>query len=405
MVLKVIVILSFLIQEAYSRETIITGSATKAWAGASIMHSRSAPSVLYNPANLRHVKKKEAYLELGVLKINYDYKYGPDDFYPQEKPVEIGITSPIPLYGFAWRQNKKIAFGLMATIIPGKATSTKVKGVIVRDLGDPGFKANIETGGEGFGIDACFGLGYSLTKSNVIGFSIRTKTDSQSIKVTDVETEIQLLEGKVDNSMSNLLLGWRSVISKNLIIALTIIPYRSQNAQRNFKSIDNTGELPLPKSDKRSGPLELGGGVIFKKSKFSILAEIAHTQWTNYDELDGARAVYRDTSDLKIGFGFKPSKGRLLNFAYGLYPSNLSDGLLASESEDGEELRGFKFGDIGSIAVNVFSLGYQIRKKLSQIQYFISYQAGTRKVDNLSPAFGTHKLSVYNIGGSYTFRF
>lgn len=386
-------------------ETITSGSATKAWAGASIMRSRSAPATLYNPANLCHVKKNELYMELGLVNISYQYTYGPDEYFPDEAPVALKITAPVPMYGFAFQQSKKLSFGIMASIIPGSATSAKVERVIIRDTGDPGFKANIEIGGEGLGVDLSLGAGYSLSKLASIGLSLKVKQNKQNIKATDDETGITLIEGKTQNTASSILLGIKKVFTKNIIVGGTIVPYRKYVSKKSFTSLDDTGSLPLPKSDNQTGPLEVGIGLVLRWSKIFALTEVVYTKWSSNNKLDGLEALYKDTLDMKAGVGFATTKGQMLNVSYGLYESNIGDGILADKTEDGKELRGFKFGDIESIAVNIFSFGYKIRRKRGVIQTYAAYKSGIRKVDDLSPAFGTHRLTGYHVGGSYTYRF
>ena len=379
------------------------GSATKAWAGASILNSRSAPSSLYNPANLTLTRKRELYGELSYLDFTYSYKFGPTDKYPDQK-AELRIQTPLPMYGYAWRYSKKLSFGSMLSLIPGEATKAEANGVIIRDAGPPGFIANIKTEGKGLGYDVSFGMGYVQRKNFKLGMSLLMNQSATTVAVEDDETKTILAEGTITNDSKAILLGVRSRISK-VTVAGTLIPYRIFKSKKKFTSIDPSGRFPLPASDSHQGPLSIGGAIAYHKAKTLIKFEGKYTIWSQLSKLEGKEALYLDTLDIKAGLGFLLKKKQTINIAYGFYPSNLDDGYLAEETSDGVEIRGYKFGDFESLAVDVISLGYELKKKLSVVQLYFLHQSGQRAVDEVSPAFGNHSLALFHTGGSFTYRF
>jgi hypothetical protein len=103
-----------------------------------------------------------------------------------------------------------------------------------------------------------------------------------------------------------------------------------------------------------------------------------------------------------LGGAFQLGKNEI-NVAAGFFQSELGDGVMANEADDGRELIGYEMQNAESIGFTTYAAGYKIVRKAGHLQTGLTYTSGDREVAREARGYGTYKLRYFSLvaGGIY----
>lgn len=375
-----------------------TGAETKAHAGAGQLESRSSAAVYYNPANLALGEGSEVQGEFDFIAADYTFHY------PGYDPVKIHVRTPAPDFGFVFRPVEGLSVGVKALVLPG-GKSKPIRNFPTRtfaeDADSDPVLLDVETGSKGPSYSAAVGGAYELG-DYAIGLSVLADGGTSTLKATESDGDGVLVESKSRNRSHQVVLGGRGAWSDGRVDGvLTVqLPAHSQSKGRtDYPALDGGVDT----SSEGKGPLAYGAGVKVRATeKLSPFVEVLHTDWRALRANNGRSLFkkvdvdYYDTNDVSLGVDVA-TQGNTATAAAGFYQSELGDGIMAKESNDGVERQGFGMQDVESIGFKTYALGYRIARKTSDIQTGLTYSSGERFVGRKSRGYGSYELRYFSI--------
>lgn len=405
-----------------------TGAEAKAHAGAGQLHSREAPSIYYNPANLtveegpgasktkpkKGAKKPKRwvaapYFELDVLSLSYTFQYPKSEDYDFEV-VEVAKTTPVPFFGATVRPIPNLGVGIAFLPLPGDSAAQKIVKLPSRDLGEDPILVNATTSGEGLGYRFALGAAYELLGMVSAGASIQMTKGKTITEASSDSDGVSLLKDTRENSTMQFLLGTRvDLLNDRLAGAFTLRLPQKTTTTGEAELSALPGEV-IDKSTEKDGPMGLGFGATMKVWKeLAPYFEIFYENWASLagqeedSGLGKAKVDYVSTLDIKLGadYGFR---GMHFNASFALYPSHLGDGFMKIETED-EEKVGYNFKTLDAMPHKIFAGGFRkgfLKGERLMVQTGLSYLTGSRSVGEKSRGYGEYEMSIIQvIAGGY----
>ncbi len=376
-----------------------SGAETKTHGGAGQLMSRGAPANFYNPANLALTTSSEVYGELDVIVVDYKFEY------PRQDAVEVKVRTPAPFFGFAFAPSESVTVGFSALALPGGKGRTLKKfptRIFAEDADSDPILLDVESGSKGVSYQGALGGSFRFLETYAAGISLLFSGGTSTLKATESDGDGVLIEAKSKSSNYQMLLGGRgSWLEGRLEAALSVrLPSQSKSKGRTEYPALEGG---VDTSSTSKGPVAFGAGVTGKVTdRISPFAEVLHTNWRELSS-KGGRSVfdkvdvdYFDTNDLSLGADYAIGKN-VATVAVGFYQSELGDGVMAKESDDGKELAGFEMQSVESIGFTTYAAGYRMALKQGHLQTGATYTAGDRDVARKSRGYGTYTLRYYSI--------
>ncbi len=405
-----------------------TGAEAKAHAGAGQLHSREAPAIYYNPANLtveegpaakkpkKGAKKKKPkrsiaapYFELDVLSLSYTFQYPKSEDYDFEA-VEVAKTTPVPFFGATVRPIPHLGVGVSFLPLPGDSAAQKIEKLPSRDLGADPILVDATTSGEGLGYRFALGAAYELLGMVSAGASIQMTKGKTITEASSHDDGASLLKDTRENKTMQFLIGTRvDLLNDRLSAAFTLRLPQKATTTGESEIAALPGEV-IDKSIEKDGPMGLGFGATMKVWKeLAPYVEVFYENWASLADqeedsgLGKAKVDYLSTLDIKLGadYGWR---GMRFNASFGLYPSQLGDGFMKIETED-EEKVGYNFKTLDAMPHKIFAAGWRkgfLEGERLMVQTGVSYLTGSRSVGEKSRGYGEYEMSIFQlIAGGY----
>lgn len=376
-----------------------TGAETTTHAGAGQTQSVGAPANYYNPANLSRTAASEVYGELDLVVVDYTFEY------PGEDPVKVRVRTPAPFLGFAFAPLPDLTLAFSALALPGGKGQT-LKNFPTRTFAenadsDP-ILLDVESGSKGVSYQGAFGGSYRIGGVYAVGLSLLFSGGTSTFKATESDGDGVLIESKSKSYQYQFLLGAKGAwLEERLEGVFTVrLPSRSKSKGRiEYPALDGGVDT----SSESEGPWSAGAGISYLVAdKLTPFAEVLHTNWKALSE-DGGRSVfdkvdvdYYDTNDFSFGADYAIGKNEA-TLAAGFFQSELGDGVMAKEADDGKELSGFGMQNVESIGFTTYAAGYRIVKKQGHLQTGFTYTAGDREVGRKARGYGSYTLRYYSL--------
>ncbi len=376
-----------------------TGAEAKTHGGAGQTQSVGAPANYYNPANLARTSAAEVYGELDFIVVDYTFEY------PGEDPVEIRIRTPAPFLGFAFAPTSELTLAFSALALPGGKGNT-LKDFPTRtfaeDADSDPILLDVESGSKGISYQSALGASYRIAGSYAVGLSLLLSGGTSTLKATEADGDGVLIESRSKSYNYQLLIGGRgSWLEDRLEGVLTVhLPSRGKSKGRiEYPALDGGVDT----SSESTGPWAAGVGVSYRVTdKLTPFAEVLHTNWKALSEggrfsvFNKVDVDYYDTNDVSLGADYAIGKNAA-TLAAGFYQSELGDGVMAKESDDGKELAGFEMQNVESIGFSTYAAGYRFVRKQGHLQTGFTYTSGDREIGKKSRGYGSYELRYYSI--------
>lgn len=385
------------------------GSETKTKAGAGVMAARNAPANYYNPANLIEDKiGLTPYVALDFLSFRYSYEL------PGYDPVEIRTSSPVPFFGIAWRSESDLSLAFSFLPVPAGSGERKIETLPTRKFSSDSESTpvllDVTTKGEGLGLRGSFGAAYKVMSGLGLGVSMLYSRSGGSTTAKAHDNDENLIIDKTETTSYAFILGLRaSAMRGSLNSGFTIRFPAFSNTKGSTRYPALAGDEEAPKKSSGKGPLGIGFGadlVLFEG--FTPFGEVHYTNWNSLRSekqeqvLEQAEVDYFSTTDLIFGTDYRLSDYRI-SLAYGIYQSNIGDGVMKNEADDGLEVIGMEFQNVTGIAHNDLAAGFEFPFKDGNIQTGFLYVSGRRQVGNQSRGYGSYELEIFSLTASCTY--
>lgn len=375
------------------------GAETKVSAGAGQLESRGAPALYYNPANLALATATEAYGELDLIVVDYAFEY------PGEDPVKVAVRTPAPYVGFGFTPADSLSLAVSAFALPGGDGRT-LKNFPTRTFSDNAdsdpILLDVETGSKGISYQGALGGAYRFLETYSVGLSLLFSGGTSTLKATESDGDGVLIESESKSRSHQVLLGARGGwLEGRLDGALSVrLPAQTKSKGRTDYPALNGG---VDTSSDRKGPLAFGAGASGKLTQHvAVFAEVLHTNWKALSSKGGRSLFdkvdvdYYDTNDFSLGgsYGFGKHRATL---AAGFFQSELGDGVMGQEADDGKELAGFEMQSVESIGFTTYAAGYRLESKAWHLQTGLTHTRGDREVGRKSRGYGAYTLRYYSV--------
>lgn len=376
------------------------GAETKVHAGAGQLASRGAPANFYNPANLAETEKTvEIYGELDVIYADYEYEY------PGLDPVRIKIRTPAPFVGASFALPANVYLGV--TFFPsGAGGGQKIEKLPTMKFADNADSdpvlLDVETGSKGVGVSASLGVAYKFLERYAAGMSVLYSQGTSTLKATESEGGGVLIESESKSQSHQLIYGLRGIFWQDRIEAVLTFrpPSRSKSKGRTeYPALgggtDNQGT--------GKGPTSYGVATSVRVTERIIpFVEYKRTNWKELRKqggevvFDRVDVDYYDTDDVMAGVSYEWNDRRV-TLAAGFFQSELGDGIMAQESDDGIELIGYEFQDFEAIGFTTYAAGYRLELPKGYLQTGATYTKGERSIPREARGYGNYELTYYSL--------
>jgi len=387
------------IAQAFDYELMTFGAESKSHSGATVMPTLGAPAALYNPANLSLAKRIEPYIESSGLLLKYKFKH------PDFSATKLDLNLPIVSFGIDGKASRKLSYGVFTLVAPADVQHVSVKKLPTRQLSEDPALVDLSIGG-GKSTSYLIGTGLSYKLGRVsLGISLVTSKIYGDTKLVDHETGTNVMD--IDHNVGQMfgIVGFRWEALHWLALGGT---YQAAYSPKFYVKSNNEGGTSSTFSGKKGQQIKVG--LCVQKREYRLNTEIHYKQHskTSGDVFSflspDASTQNHDTISYVTGFD-RRSPLLTLGFSYGRFQTYVSDGVMASRSEIGNEVRGNSFGNLDGISRQVHSLYGQFNSKLGLHVLGLSYTKGTRSMPEDSRGYGVYSLEVFsiNLGSRFTF--
>ena len=387
------------IAQAFDYELMTFGAESKSHSGATVMPTLGAPATLYNPANLSLAKRIEPYIESSVLSLKYRFKH------PDFSATKLDLNLPIISFGIAGKASSKLSYGVFTLVAPADVQHVSVKKLPTRQLSEDPALVDLSIGG-GTSTSYLIGTGFSYKLGRIsLGISLVTSKIYGNTKLVDYETGSNVMD--IDHNVGQMsgIVGLRWEASNWLALGGT---YQAAHSPKYYVNSNNDGGSSATFAGKKGQQIKVGLSV--QKREYRLNTEVHYKQHskTSGDVFSflspGASTQNHDTISYVTGFS-RRSPWLTLGVCYGRFQTYVSDGVMASRSEMGNEVRGNSFGNLDGISREVHSLYGQFNSNLGLHILGLSYTKGTRSMPEDSRGYGVYSLDVLSINFGSRFSF
>lgn len=383
---------------AFDYELLTLGAESKAQGGATVLNSLGAPAAIYNPANLSLVKKLEPYIELSAISLKYTYDH------PDFEQAELSLNLPIASYGISGRISNKIKFGAFGLFAPASAQKIEIENIPTRQISEDTTLVNIESnGGDSTSYLLGTGLSYSLNKISLGISTVAMKIHGRTM-LRDPESNDLVMDIKHDIEHFFLIGGIRWLATNWLTIGSTY-----QSSYSPVYSI--TSSAVADGSETYNG---------FKGHQIKLAASAqlqnyvasAEVQYREHSKTNGdiftftARDAVTDNHDtVSYIMGVKrASNWGTIGYSFGLFPSYVGDGMIASRTESNTEYKGNSFGNLDGVSRQTHAVFSELQSRFGKHSLGISYSTGTREMSEDTRGYGTYNLQsvILSLGSRLT---
>lgn len=369
------------------------GAEAKTWAGAAMSTSSGSTALFYNPANIITNQADLFQYDLTILSLKYSYEY------PDLEPVEISKGTLIPYFGLSKQMHPDTFFAFTFLPYPGSAEATEIKNLPTRETGDTPIIVNVEQKGPKLAWRGALGVSTRINESNWLGFSILFSRDGVDREVTDVDLGLELQTEVRTNDLLEGMIGYTLFANeKKTRISFRMIPFGKETKKIKKETLSAFGTDNENRTISEKRPLHLGAAAQQTMGMISVIFELNYTAWENVKKFGHAEYDYFNTISYAAGLDFLLETNSKLNFAAAYYPTHLGDGIIAERSYDDVEIIGIKTGDLDGFNRLALSCGYRTDYHLYSLDFYISYQNGSREVFEDSREYGQHELSILMLG-------
>ena len=381
------------------------GNETKQTAGAGTIHSRNAPSMFYNPANLSLIEGLGVYTEFGVMSYKYSYEY------PGYKPFDLDMIMPSGFLGVSGKIGRRFNLSGMVLPIPAGVAKKRFENIPIRFIGENpsllGVKISV---GSGY-IGALAGSYELVDDVWSVGATVLRNETNMDMEMYDgeVNAEDKILAASTNMIHNQYIFGTRLDLRRKLSVAASYKP--SGTTRTRFTSRNRGGSSTVGESE---GPVTttLGAELTYFR-KMQPFAEFHHIAYRSTGDkatmfgMDMEKIMgmssnqevnTRDTVNSIFGSRYYVGRGSEIVGAFGWYPANVGDGSLPDYNEEEKYIQGPMLGDVNSIDRSVYALGYNLKSfEQATAGYGASYTTGKRSVPESSPGYGEYKIEQIQI--------
>jgi hypothetical protein len=373
------------VPEAMGQDLFPAGSENKARGIESPLASERGSAVLYNPSNLTTTPARRAYVEAGMINVNYAYEH------PQYDPVIVKTNSPLMALGFGGLLRDRWFFGAM--LHPTKGGKMEVPGV-PRDVS--GVVVPVAVRNEDLALRSGFGLGFRWSDDFRVGLSILHQYEHRKLSANIVGNPVEVMNYDVYHQSLTPKLGARYRAGA-FTFATGFSPAAEKRYRGTFQSAGTTDVTDVPIRDYTPTQWSLGVAANFQRFTWEAV--------TIYDGWEAGREVYQSgqgkaaTADLSntISYGTSLSydTGRKLKFllGYAHKPSPWGEGRQADSAEDA--MAGADFGVLNGISRSSLSGGTQmVLSGASRLEAALLHARGARETSADAAAIGRYQIAI-----------
>ena len=378
-------------------------------AGATATVSRDAPAALSNPANLIMSRGLEPYFELGLVSATYTYT-------PllETLPVATTKVAATPVVVGMTLKPRARRFALGAVFVPlGTGKMATVRDVPLQISGSSFEVVNVDTSAGGYQ----FGVGGALTvvPGLTLGAGVIRIQETNTLTLYKFDPTSPIVDAYYLGASNQYVLGLRGSALTNgrLVIGGALkLPVTKTYKGEIYTPLTRGQYQPI--GTVGYAPMVFTTGVEIRQRSLGLFGEYRREFTSKGRKIkasglssEDVEADLIDTNSFVIGGHLRFLGSHRLMGAFGLYPANTGDGLIAktADGSPGIVVTGVQFGDLASVPRYVYAGGYSIKAGRFGADGYFNYISGYRQVPEGAPGDGTYSLSVILFGFSIVYQF
>lgn len=396
--------LPILSNTASAEDLFPAGVESKSAAIESAIAAKSAPSTLYNPANLSLSPAATAtYLEVGAVHATMAYEH------PQFDQVHVEVQSPVGTAGVTGSMlSNRLRAG--AVIFPTKQGSMQINGM-PQTIGDT--THSLAVANKDLSFKTAVGVAWQLAPEFSLGVGTIHAIERRSLTASVVGATTPLVEQSLDNDSDRWIVGLRTEIKgTTLAVALTNPVKKEYKGYTRFAG--ETSEAMPPTTGFEPAVLATGAGL--KTGPIMTELSVNKKFWSaGSSAMREALALGSQGTDIKditesgikVSWSFNPRWS--INGSYASLPSPWGEGRAGDETSG--PIMGATFGSGNAIDRQAVGLMIQGDKatlsgiNLGSINLGLMNQWGQRTISSGGANPGHYQIAITTVTASSSLTF